>query len=114
MVSINLHEVIRRLELTLNGEADLESFISWYFAEHRRVATFQANERIRGAATLEQQVAVSRARPESQILGELFLDLEEYRTEEERARGEIGLSEAQLRERLKDRLRALRKCIRKP
>lgn len=113
MVSIDVHEVIRRLEITLNRGGELESFISWYFADHLRVATFQANARIRGEATLEQQVAASRPQPGSQILGELFLDLEEYRTEEERACGEIGLSEAQLREQLKERLRALRRYIRK-
>lgn len=112
MVSIDVHEIIRRLEIVLNREGDLESFISWFFDEHGRVASFQANQRIRGEATLEEQVAASRRRPESQILGELFMDLEEYRTEEERARGEIGLNEAELREHLKDRLGALRSCIR--
>lgn len=108
MVSIDTQEVIRRLELTLSQQMDLETFISWFFAEHGRVASIQADQRIHGETTLEQQVAASRSNPGWRILGELFMDLEEYRTEEERGRGEIGIDEAELRQRLKCRLEALK------
>lgn len=111
MVAIDRQEVIRQLERVLGREIRLRRFIRWYFAEHHRVASFQANQRISGEATLEQQVAASRSRPGAQVLGELWLDLEEYRTEAERKRGEVGLNDEQLRERLRDRLRTLKDCV---